>query len=72
MSATIDSATALALAFALVVLGRWGVRNAHSVVPHALPEADRERRQRVIVRGAVVCQGVAALFVAMAVLRVVL
>lgn len=56
----------LALAAVLTLLARWGSRNAH-VVPSALPEQERDRRARVLQRGAWTCRLVAAAFAAAAV-----
>ncbi|NBH07481.1 hypothetical protein [Amycolatopsis sp. SID8362] len=60
----------LVLALLLVALGRWGGRHAGQLVPAALPGAERERRTRVLRRGAVTAYVVAAVFVAMSVVAV--
>ncbi|MET8249156.1 hypothetical protein ABZV31_35185 [Streptomyces sp. NPDC005202] len=51
----------LLMAGALVVLGRWGLRNAHQVPPW-LSSRDRQRRSRTLRRGARTCYVVAVVF----------
>ncbi|PXY17392.1 hypothetical protein [Prauserella muralis] len=58
----------LVLAVLLVLLGRWGLRNADTAVPAALGARERARRARVLRRGAVAAQVVAAAFVVVSVL----
>lgn len=61
----------LALAVALVLLGRWGRRHADRLVPAGLSADERARRARVLRRGAVVSYVVAAVFVAFSIAAVV-
>lgn len=43
------------LAGGLLLLGRWGIRNATRLAPQSLPENERQRRARVMRRGSVAC-----------------
>lgn len=61
----------LALAVALVLLGRWGRGNADRLVPAGLGAEERARRVRVLRRGAAASYVVAAVFVAFAIAAVV-
>lgn len=70
MSAVVEALTALSIAAALAVLGRWGIRNAHLAAADGLPEQERSRRVRVARRGGRTCLCVAGVFVAMAVVRI--
>lgn len=63
MNSFLDSLTFIALGVGLVVIGRWGIRHAPQLVPANLEEDERERRERVLVRGSVACQCLAVLFV---------
>lgn len=64
-----DVLTCVAVAAVLAPLGRWGYRNAADLLPDALPDEERDRRGRVLRRGAVVAQAVAVLFLLAGVLR---
>ncbi|UUV28639.1 hypothetical protein NQK81_28110 [Amycolatopsis roodepoortensis] len=57
----------LCLAALLVLLGRWGRKRSLDLVPSNLPIAERERRAKVVRRGAVGAYAVAAVFVAFSV-----
>jgi hypothetical protein len=50
----VSSAVLLLLAGVLVLLGRWGRRNAHHAVPWMSPH-DRQRRSCTLRRGARTC-----------------
>lgn len=52
------------IALILVLLGRWGMRNARRAVPTSLPADEREHRVRVIRRGSVCCWAVACVLLA--------
>jgi hypothetical protein len=69
MTALYDGYTAVAVGAVLAVLGWWGSRNAAVAVPATLPEHDRRRRARVIIRGSITCQVVGAVLMAVGVLR---
>ncbi|OLZ42949.1 hypothetical protein [Amycolatopsis keratiniphila] len=56
-----------ALAVLLVLLGRWGGKHSLEVVPANLPSAERERRAKVVRRGAVGAYVIAAVFVVMSI-----
>lgn len=62
MTGTVAAVINLVLGALLVVLGWWGVRNAATAAPAALPEHDRKRRARVVRRGAITCQVLAVVF----------
>lgn len=64
MSAAVVSA---ALALLTLAVGRWGLRNAASLVP-ARPGSDHDREVRALRRGARLCLAMAVLFTALAVL----
>lgn len=51
-------------ALILILLGRWGMRNARRAVSPSLPAGERERRARVLRRGSVCCWVVACLLLA--------
>ena len=61
--------TIILLGLALVLLGRWGAGNAHASAPRTLPEAERERRERVVLRGSAVCQVIGVVFIFAGLLR---
>ncbi|MPY78514.1 MAG: hypothetical protein GEV04_08460 [Actinophytocola sp.] len=69
MSEAADVLTCVFVAAVLAPLGRWGYRNAATLLPAALPEQERDRRQQVLRRGAVTAQAVAVLFVFAGLLR---
>lgn len=56
--------TSVVVGIVLVVLGRWGSRNALALVPPSLAESERRRRERVLARGAITCQVLGVVFVA--------
>lgn len=56
----------LAFAAVLTALARWALRNPHRA-PSSLPERERQRRARVLRRGAWACRVVAAGFAVAAV-----
>lgn len=55
--------TSVTVGVVLVAMGRWGSRNALALVPPSLPSPYRERRGRVLVRGARTCQILGVVFV---------
>ncbi|SNR84077.1 hypothetical protein SAMN06265360_12241 [Haloechinothrix alba] len=57
-----DVVTCIAVGSALGPLGWWGMRNARALVPPQLPEPEREKRVRVMRRGAVTAQCLAIVF----------
>lgn len=59
----------LAVAAVLVLLGRWGRRNASSLVPGSLSAPDRRHREAVLRRGGLACHGAALLLAVAAVGR---
>lgn len=61
----------LTLAALLVLLGRWGYRNADALVPTAVGVAERARLARVLRRGAVAAYVVAGAFLALSIMAVV-
>lgn len=50
------------LGAALVLFGRWGSRHTSYLAPRGLREDERDRRERVLARGAVACQVVGVIF----------
>jgi hypothetical protein len=62
MTALVDTLTCFGLALGLMLLGRWGARNAEILVPTSLDEHERERKKRVLARGSLGCQCLAVLF----------
>ncbi len=58
----------LTIAGILVLLGRWGYRNAENLAPPLLAEESREHRTRVVRRGAIACYAAAVVFVAIAII----
>lgn len=69
MSEVADVLTCVFVAAVLAPLGWWGCRNAETLTSTALPEHERDRRQRILRRGAVTAQAVAVLFVLAGLLR---
>ena len=57
-----------ALAWAVLLMGRWGKANAESLVVPTMPEADRAHRVAVLRRGAGACFPVALVLAAVSVL----
>lgn len=55
----------------LLMIGRWGRRNAMTLVPLTLSVEAREKKARVMRRGAVSCQILGVLIVAVAVINAV-
>jgi hypothetical protein len=60
------------LGLALLALGHWGRRRTAALVPADLPAADRVRRVATLRRGALACQAVGVLFLALAALSSVM
>lgn len=71
MSEVADVFTCALVAAVLAPLGWWGFRNAETLAPVDLPEDERDRRERILRRGAVTAQAVAVLFLVAGVLRMV-
>jgi hypothetical protein len=61
----------IVLAGALALIGRWGRRNAHSLVLASLPGAEREHRIRVLRRGGLSCHVAAAALILIVVVNTV-
>lgn len=59
----INSIVTLTTAAILLLIGRWGYRNADTLAPSLLAEEKQDQRSRVIRRGAIACYGAAAIFV---------
>jgi ABC-type Fe3+ transport system permease subunit len=56
-----STAVLLVLAALLVLIGRWGRRNAESLAPRGMPERERAQRAGVLRRGGIACHVVACL-----------
>lgn len=69
MTSLVDSITCFGLGLGLLLLGRWGMRNAEHLVPATLSEHERERKERVLSRGSLACQFLAVVFFASGLLR---
>lgn len=63
-----NAVVSLSIAAVLFLLGRWGYTNSERLAPHLLSDESRHHRTRILRRGAVTCQVVAVLFVAIAVI----
>jgi hypothetical protein len=57
-----SAVVSLLFAAVLFAIGRWGRRNAASLVPTALSEAGQRSQELVLRRGSVACQLVGGVF----------
>lgn len=68
----ISGIVALVLAAVLLVVGRWGRRNAAGLVPSSLSASARQDKERVVRRGGTTCQIVATWFVLLGIAELVM